>query len=269
MAKPRLALEIVTQTDPGRVRALNEDRIAADAELGVVILADGMGGQAAGSHAAEMAVEIAGDEIKRALGALRDAPGEKQNGAIAIAVQEAAANANRAIHALAQSEHRYRDMGTTLLAAVFYENTVTVAHAGDSRLYRLREDKLKLLTRDHSLLQEQLEMAAISREAARDSHNRHLVSRALGTAPEIALDVKTGEVAPGDLFLVCSDGLNDMVDDENIELALALLKSNLALAASQLVMMARDQGGHDNISVILVRAHAPGGWLARLARGFR
>lgn len=266
----RFALEIVTRTDAGRVRALNEDRIVANDQLGFAVLADGMGGQAAGSQAAEMAVSIVGAEIASAVQKLRSTPAQNEHCAIAIAVREGAAKANRAIRDAAQSEHRTRDMGTTLIVAVFYNNGVTIAHAGDSRLYRLREDKLKLLTRDHSLLQEQLDSETITREVARLSHNRHLVSRALGMESEVELDLKTEEVAAGDLYLMCSDGLNEMVDDDDIELVLSSLESNLELAASQLVMIARDQGGHDNISVMLAHARPEKqGWFARLRRGLR
>src|SRR5688572_24787077 len=201
----RYALEIITRTDPGRVRALNEDRLVADPELGLLILVDGMGGQAAGSRAAEMAVSIMGEEMARGLGKLRATPTQNESCAIAVAICEAASKANRAICNAAQSQLRYRDMGTTLITVVFHEKAVTVAHAGDSRLYRLRAGKLKLLTRDHSLLQEQLEVAAITREVARLSHNRHMVSRALGMAPELNLDLKAEEVQADDLYLVCSD----------------------------------------------------------------
>lgn len=266
----RFALEIVTRTDAGRVRALNEDRIVADNQLGFVILADGMGGQAAGSHAAEMAVSIVRAEITRVVEQLRSTPTQNENCAIAIAVREGSAEANRAIRDAAQSEHRYRDMGTTLIVAVFHDNSVTIAHVGDSRLYRLRDGKLGLLTRDHSVLQGQLESGMITREVARFSHNRHLVSRALGMKPEVDLDLRTEEVAVDDLYLVCSDGLNEMVDDDDIEHVLSSLKCNLALAASQLVMIARDQGGHDNISVMLAQVKPEASsWLARLRRRIR
>ncbi|MGH8727020.1 MAG: PP2C family protein-serine/threonine phosphatase [Burkholderiales bacterium] len=267
---PRLSLEIVARTDAGRVRALNEDRVSFDEELGLAILADGMGGQAAGSRAAEMAVDVVATEVNRVLRALKTTPAKNENFTVSVALREGANKANRAIRDAAQAEERCRDMGTTLTAAVFAENSVTVAHVGDSRLYRLREGKLTLLTRDHSLLQEQLEVAAMSREAARYSHNRHLVSRALGMDPEVKLDLKTEALMAGDLYLLCSDGLNDMVDDDDIELVLSLLKCNLALAASQLIMIARDQGGHDNISVVLAHARPKAkSWLARLTRGLR
>ena len=263
-------LQIVIRTDPGRVRALNEDRLAADPELGLAILADGMGGQAAGSHAAELAVATVQAEVTRALSNLRAAPTPNENYALALAIREGANQANRAIRNKARSEQRYRDIGTTLIVAVFHGDHVTVAYAGDSRLYRLREDRIELLTRDHSILQDQLEAAAITPEAARLSHNRHIVSRALGMEEDINLDFKTGKTEPGDLYLVCSDGLNDMVEDEDIELVLSSLKCNLDLAADQLVMIARDMGGHDNISVILAHVEpAPEGWFARVARSLR
>jgi protein phosphatase len=263
---PVSRLKIVTRTDPGRVRALNEDRLAVDSELGLVVLADGMGAQAAGSLAAELAVRTMSVEVARALRNREKIAAADENYAVAMALREGASKANRMIQAKAQSEQRYREIGTTLIAALFHGGSVTVAHVGDSRLYRLRNGGLQLMTRDHSLLQQQLASAAVTTEAARFSHNRHLVSRALGVSAEAHLDVKTEEVAPGDVYLLCSDGLND-VDDSDIELVLSSLRGNLELAASQLVMIARDMGGHDNISLILVAKDVPAqSWLAGLMR---
>ncbi|MBL8483864.1 MAG: serine/threonine-protein phosphatase, partial [Rhodocyclaceae bacterium] len=175
---------------------------------------------------------------------------------------------NSAIYQAAQSQPQYAGMGTTLVAAMFYDNTMTVAHIGDSRLYRLRGDDFRALTRDHSLLQEQIDSGMITPEEARRSLNKNLVTRALGVDPVVEPEIHDYEVLPGDIYLLCSDGLNDMVDDEEIALTLQALGANLELAANQLVQMANDNGGRDNVSVILVRVQrefpAARGWLARL-----
>jgi protein phosphatase len=144
-----------------------------------------------------------------------------------------------------------------LALLLFRNNQVTMAHVGDSRIYRLRANRLELMTHDHSLLQAQIDQGILSAEAAATSHNRHLVTRGLGLQPEVEVALDVREALPGDIYLVCSDGLNDMVDNTDIELVLNSLQANLPLAASQLVMIANDNGGEDNISVILakVRPH--------------
>ena len=164
-------------------------------------------------------------------------------------------------------------MGTTLVIALFFDNRMTVGHIGDSRLYRLREDALEQVTRDHSLLQEQIDSGMISKEQARFSQNKNLVTRAVGIDPEVETEVHTYPVQRGDIFLLCSDGLSDMVPDEEIQATLTALQSNLPLAAKQLVQLANDCGGRDNISVILVRIlddfAVPTGWFAKLKAWFR
>src|SRR5690348_11799495 len=144
-------------------------------------------------------------------------------------------------------------MGTTLVVALFFDNRMTVGHIGDSRLYRLRGDVFEQVTRDHSLLQEQIDSGMITKEQARYSQNKNLVTRAVGIDPEVETEVHTYPVQVGDIYLMCSDGLNDMVTDEDIELTLSSLAANLPLAAQQLVQLACDNGGRDNVSVILVR----------------
>jgi PPM family protein phosphatase len=164
-------------------------------------------------------------------------------------------------------------MGTTLVVALLCDDHISVAHIGDSRLYRLRDGDLAQLTRDHSLLQEQIDSGMITKDMARRSQNKNLVTRAVGIEPDVEADVNTFEVKEGDMFLLCSDGLNDMVEDEDIHLTLASLCTNLPLAANQLVQMANDNGGRDNISVILIRVKrsfaAERGWLSRLKAWFR
>jgi protein phosphatase len=140
---------------------------------------------------------------------------------------------------------------------VFYDNAVALGHLGDSRIYRLRGGALELLTRDDSLLRDQVELGIIAAADASESHNRILITRALGIEQEITPHIHEDKVLPGDVFLLCSDGLNDLVDDADIELILHSLKSNLPLAAHHLIQAAKDNGGYDNISVIIAKVLRP------------
>lgn len=260
------ALEIVLRTDTGRVREHNEDAVFANPHLGFVVLADGMGGYNAGEVASSMATTRLASELESALAAraphATDGPGGEAFAGQCL--RDAVADANAVIFQAAQEEAGYAGMGTTLVAALFFDDRVAVAHVGDSRLYRLRDGTLNLLTHDHSLLQEQIDSGLLSAEEARHSLNRNLVTRALGVDPLVEVDLAEHLVLPDDLYLLCSDGLNDMVPDEEIALALQTLSGHLELAATQLVEMANDQGGRDNVSVILVKVRqaypAPGTW---------
>ena len=251
MANLSSVLEVVTATHPGMVRSHNEDSLAADAELGLAVLADGMGGYNAGEVASGIAVELIRSEMKKALASRKP---EALNGADAERLIEAhAARANTAIYRASQSQPHYSGMGTTLVVALWHDDRLSVGHIGDSRLYRLRDGALEQITRDHSLLQEQIDSGMITKEQARHSQNKNLVTRAVGIDPEVETEVHTYSVQPGDVYLLCSDGLSDMVTDEDVQLTLSSLAANLPLAAEQLVQLANDNGGRDNVSVILVR----------------
>lgn len=260
MARPDLsgAIEMATCSDTGRVRSHNEDSILANAALGLAVLADGMGGYNAGEVASGMATAVLGSELQHAFEARSPAEVEADGQVWArAAVVDVIGRTNAAIHLAAQSNPKYAGMGTTLVMAQFFDGRVMVAHVGDSRLYRLRAGKLAQLTRDHSLLQEQIDSGMLTPEQARFSQNKNLVTRAMGVEATVMTDVAEHEVRPGDIYLLCSDGLNDMVDDETIAEALSGLSANLALCASQLVQVANDNGGRDNVSVILAKILAP------------
>ena len=268
------ALEVATSTDPGMVRSHNEDSIGTDAEIGLAVLADGMGGYNAGEVASGIAVAMLTTEMKQALEShdphALDSSGETLAEKF---VRENSAKANAAIYQTAKSQPQYSGMGTTLVVALFFDNRMTVGHIGDSRLYRLRQDVFEQVTRDHSLLQEQIDSGMITKEQARYSQNKNLVTRAVGIDPDVETEIHTYSVQPGDIYLLCSDGLSDMVQDEDIHSTLSTLQSNLPLAAQQLVQLANDCGGRDNISVILVRIRedfsVPTGWFAKLKAWFR
>ena len=249
------ALEIASCTDPGMVRAHNEDSIASDGEKGLVVLADGMGGYNAGEVASGMATTVIITELQQLLEKQALYETDASSGQLTAhrLLHEQIAKANTSIYQAAQSQPQYAGMGTTLVVALFYDNKMTVAHIGDSRLYRMRGDELRQITKDHSLLQEQIDSGVITPQQARQSQNKNLVTRALGIDPLVEPEIHDHDTQPGDIYLLCSDGLCDMVGDEDIGLALQTLSSNLKLCAQHLVQTANDNGGRDNISVILVR----------------
>ena len=269
------ALEIATCTDPGIVRSHNEDSIAADASIGLAVLADGMGGYNAGEVASGMATTVITSELQGLIKRVVAHEVEPRTGHTYAhkLLREQIQRANASIYQAAQSDPQYSGMGTTLVATMFYDNRMTVAHIGDSRLYRLRSGSFEQVTKDHSLLQEQIDSGVITPEQARYSHNKNLVTRALGIDPAVEAEMNDYDTEVGDIYLLCSDGLNDMVPDEDIGMTIDTLSPNLRLAAQQLVQMANDNGGRDNVSVILVRVTrdfgVPRSIMARIKSMFR
>jgi protein phosphatase len=248
-------LEIASHTDPGMVRSHNEDSIASIAEKGLVVLADGMGGYNAGEVASGMATTVITTEMRQLLDDYSPYETDPQSGQKAAMkmLQEQIAKANTSIYQASQSQPQYAGMGTTLVTALFYDNKMTVAHIGDSRLYRMRGDIFSQVTKDHSLLQEQIDAGVITKEQAKHSSNKNLVTRALGIDPVVETEIHEYDTQPGDIYMLCSDGLSDMVSDEDIGMTLQALGANLNLAVQQLVQMANDNGGRDNVSVILIK----------------
>ncbi len=269
------ALEIVAQTNPGMVRSHNEDSVAQDAACGLVVLADGMGGYNAGEVASGIAVSVTTTEISQRLQHVSpveiDADSGDELGVMLL--RDNIQKANSSIYHASQSQPQYAGMGTTIVTGLFYDNRVAVGHVGDSRMYRLRDGVLQTITRDHSLLQEQIDSGMISVEDARHSKNKNLVTRAVGIDAEVVPEIHVHDAQLGDIYLLCSDGLNDMLEHEDIESTLYAMQSNLTLAAEQLIQMANDNGGRDNVSVILVKIKgefaAPRNWLAKLFSWFR
>jgi len=269
------ALQSASLTDPGRVRDHNEDCVESRPEIGLYVLADGMGGYNAGEVASGMATSLIADGLADSWSA-QEVDRLSRSEAMALSeriVREQIVRANTAIYSTSQNNPECAGMGTTLVVCHFYDNFVSVAHIGDSRLYRLRGETMDQVTRDHSLLQEQLDSGLITPEEAKLSQNKNLVTKALGIDPTVEPELHVYETEPEDLFLLCSDGLNDMVDDEEIRLTLLTLRSNPSLTVQQLVQAANDNGGRDNVSTILVRVAEPfavaRGWLARFKALFR
>lgn len=268
---PRNFVEIASVTDAGSVRQFNEDSIVTDPDLGLAVLADGMGGHHAGEIASGIATQVIFETLKAQLAELRSDAGKRSP---VLAVDKSINRANRAVFEAAQGQPAYQGMGTTLALALFYDNRAALGHIGDSRIYRLRNDVLQLLTRDDSLLRDQIELGLVAAADTGGSHNRSLVTRALGTEASVRAHLREDEVGPGDIYVLCSDGLNDLVEDADIELIVRSIRTNLPLAAHQLVQAAKDNGGYDNVSVILVKVLKPfpaddPGWLNRLIGWFR
>lgn len=254
-SSPTLTLEIAAKTDPGILRTLNEDSIATVPELGLLVLSDGMGGYQSGNVASDLTTKAIVEGLTQGLKNKHN-----PNHSVAAVIEDVVKRANRAIfqecerRAASAPGGKSQAMGATLALLLFQDNHATMAHVGDSRIYRLREQHLELMTHDHSLLQEQIDQGLLSAEAAATSHNRHLVTRGLGLQAEVEVTLGEFDALPGDIYLLCSDGLNDMVDNADIELVLNSLQANVPLAASQLIMIANDNGGEDNVSVIVAKA---------------
>ncbi len=269
------ALQIVSSTDPGMVRAHNEDSVAVEAACGLVVLADGMGGYNAGEVASGIAVSVTTTEIARRLqrsSPIEIDPEHREELALTL-LRNNIQKANMSIYLASQSQTQYEGMGTTIVAGLFYDNRVAVAHVGDSRMYRLRGEMFGAITRDHSLMQEQIDLGMISVEDARHSRNKNLVTRAVGVEEIVGTEIHVYDVQVGDIYLLCSDGLNDMVEDTDIESVVHAMQGNLPLAAEQLIQMANDNGGRDNVSVILVKVlaefPAPRSGLVKLRNWFK
>ncbi|NBW49681.1 MAG: Stp1/IreP family PP2C-type Ser/Thr phosphatase [Betaproteobacteria bacterium] len=250
-------------TDPGRARDNNEDSVAFDEEAVVAVLADGMGGYNAGEIASGMATAFIKSELSRWL---IEAGALAQSKEIRRAMEICVDNANLAIYNSANANPAFAGMGTTLVLGVFKEDRLLVGHIGDSRCYRLRSNTLEQITKDHSLLQEQIDAGLITQEQAAVSPIKNLVTRALGVEQAVMLEVNEFRVEPGDLYLMCSDGLSDMVTDEVIA-RIAGEASGLDQIAGHLVSAANDNGGKDNISVLMIAVNEAAekkGFIARL-----
>jgi serine/threonine protein phosphatase PrpC len=243
------------QSDVGRIRRNNEDNFGIDKELGLFIVADGMGGHAAGEVASRMAIELVMDYIRRTRES--DEPyltgfNSKYSRA-GNRIFSAVILANQVISESAASRQEWQGMGTTLVAAWLGDparSRLSIAHVGDSRVYLLRHGQLRQLTTDHSLVEEQIREGLISREEAQYSLNRNMITRALGYRERVSPDIIELDLEPGDKLLLCSDGLNTMLTDREIH-QIIMLNGNIATACSQLIDSANNKGGRDNTTVIM------------------
>jgi len=235
-------------TDVGRSRSNNEDSVVVDEALRLAVLADGMGGYKAGEVASAMATAHVTEELGRWLSEVGEGARSRE---VRRAMEVCVDSANASILNAANSNSHYSGMGTTLVIGVFRDDGLVIGHIGDSRCYCYRAGRLQPITKDHSLLQEQLDAGLISPEQAEKSNIRNLVTRALGVEEVVLLEVNEHGVEVGDVYLMCSDGLTDMMNDAAIE---RLMSAQAALEhkAQALVDAANERGGRDNISVLLV-----------------
>ena len=248
-------IELAELTDTGRVREHNEDAIGSNADLGLMVLADGMGGYNAGEVASGIAVQIVTDLASDGAGREKRDEVDPHSGLMrqSIVLRDAVYRSNKIIYQTAQSQTHCEGMGTTIVACMFYDNRVSIAHVGDSRAYRLRDGQLEQMTLDHSLLQELVDRGFYSQEEAQRSTNRNYVTRALGVETTVEVEVHEHDVLPGDIYLLCSDGLPDMVEDEDIHLTISTFNASLEVVGQQLIDLANDHGGRDNVSVMLAQ----------------
>jgi protein phosphatase len=241
MTRPILSFAM---TDTGVHRAFNEDSYLADDELGLYVVADGMGGHAGGEVASRIAVECVRD-------ALSEAPDELGSDLLASAIRRSAV----AIHARAQKEVELAGMGTTLTAVAFARGVLHLAHVGDSRCYLIRGGDIRQLSEDHTVVQEMLRSGLIGTDAASKSPMRHYLSRAVGNDPEVLVDHLSMPVQANDVFILCSDGLVNVVREE--EIRDAVLDNFMRDAPRILVDLANQRGGPDNITVVVLGVNDP------------
>lgn len=257
-------------TDQGQVRDHNEDSIGSNPDLGLAVLADGMGGHKGGEVASALAVDTILSTLSQSL---KDLPTGETDGITgysleSMAIESAIKEANKVIYQAAQNNSSYEGMGTTVVVLLFYDNRITVAHVGDSRLYRMRDENLEQLTRDHTLIQELLDRGFYSEEEAQQSMNKNLVTRAVGVNPEVEIDLLEDVGQPQDIYLLCSDGLNDMIDDGLIRDIMLNYQKNIDRIATELVKQANEHGGKDNVSALLAKPTksypASNNWLSKI-----
>ncbi|WP_157669347.1 Stp1/IreP family PP2C-type Ser/Thr phosphatase [Chitinibacter sp. GC72] len=249
------ALEIAGRTDTGRVREHNEDAIFFDPDLGLVVLADGMGGYNAGEVASGITIEVIAELMRAQISATP--PHIKTAGSLLPVAHEmlllAIDRANSLIYQTAHEHPQCAGMGTTVVAGLFYNNHLALAHVGDSRAYRWRNAQLVQLSKDHSFLQEQIDAGLLSLEEARHAPYKNLVTRAVGVNEVVQTELREYEVEVGDVYLFCSDGLSDMLEDDSIAQLIGVFKDQLPQASNVLIEHANAEGGRDNISVILIK----------------
>ncbi|MCZ6781942.1 MAG: Stp1/IreP family PP2C-type Ser/Thr phosphatase [Proteobacteria bacterium] len=238
-----MILRAAACTDVGLRRRVNEDRYALAPDLGLYLLADGMGGHSAGQVASQLAAEASLRAIETLQGG-RVSPTERLRHAVSCA--------NREIYSQAQSQPELGGMGTTLVALLAADGRIALAHVGDSRAYLIRRGRIRLLTDDHSLVGELLRRREISEDAAREHPHRHVLTRALGVRRNVEPDLAEMSPLAGDLFVMCSDGLTNHVRDDEIA---ARVREGVDLQEScdGLVELANRRGGEDNTTVVVVR----------------
>jgi PPM family protein phosphatase len=239
-------------TDIGRKRAQNQDNLATHPDIGLFMVADGMGGHRGGETASAMAVQIVPQEVRKLL----EAPGADPRQILTQAIQAA----NRGIYERAYNEPQLQGMGTTCTVLLFKGNLLTIGHVGDSRCYFIRPDTIWQATRDHSLVQEKLRAGLITREEVKTDRMKNVITRSVGFEPEVNVEIYEMSVRKGDTFLLCSDGLSGMIEDSEI---LSVMQEHWFTyrdphdAVAGLISAANDHGGEDNVTAIAVEVQNP------------
>lgn len=237
------------KTDKGLVREENEDVFCIEGDYGFLAVADGMGGYASGEVASKMVIDIIRDYLKNEEEPLAEEYHPKYS-KLTNRMMSGIRLANRAIYDASRSQSKLNGMGTTVAAVLFSGDRLSIAHVGDSRVYLIRGGNIEQITDDHTVVSEQVERGLMTKEEATESHMRHILTRALGTAPEVKVDMDELTVSEGDKFVLCTDGLSELVSDD--EILFTVLSSNTPeVACNELVNMAIQKGGDDNVTVIV------------------
>lgn len=259
MAAPSLRIEARGITDVGQRRDHNEDAFLMDEELGLFVVADGMGGHAGGGTASRLAVETIQAAVRHAKeaepGSFGTADGSVEESPLPDVLREAVEEACAVIYRTAQGDPELAGMGTTVTAALVDGQVAYVAHVGDSRCYLLRAGRIYQVSEDHSLVNEQLKAGAISPDEAKHSRFKNIITRSVGFEQQVQVDLMGLELEAGDAIVICCDGLSNLVDDP--EILHIVEESTIDLAPGRLVALANDRGGDDNITVIVIRAREP------------
>jgi protein phosphatase len=244
-----MSVKAFAVSDVGRRRESNEDNFLLDQSQGLFAVADGMGGHAAGEVASKLAIDTLQEVLRR------DAPGHSlaTTDEAGTWLREAVVEANRRIWDSIRLHEERRGMGTTVVALLRAGDDAVIGHVGDSRIYLLRGDTLHRMTSDHSWVNEQVKLGLLSDDEAQRHPMRNIVTRALGSRPEVAVDLVTAGVLPGDVFVLCSDGLNTMLADDEIRAIVASHREDPEAASTELVHAANQRGGEDNVTVVVIR----------------
>lgn len=250
----RLRFEFYAKTDVGMVRPQNEDAIAVSEALQLAILADGMGGYNAGEVASSIATATIQEAVERHLQDNPYSHPEDQPAVRRLCLMQAVRQANSAIIEAARREPEYRGMGTTVVLAWFQQDCVSIAHVGDSRAYVIRGAEITQLTRDHSLVQEQIEAGLLQPEQVAFAMNRNVITRAVGVDHQLTVEIHEHPLQAENIFLLCSDGLSDRLSPAKMVNIINAANGDIEMACNVLIKAANAGGGQDNISVILVKA---------------
>lgn len=275
MASVKGKIETAALTHVGQVRTNNEDAIGVDEDIGLLVLADGMGGYKAGEIASGMTVASVTETVRERLpdvgkGESLDSDGD--HSAEAVMLRDALELAHTSVYQVSRSQSQCEGMGTTAVVVLFHDNSFALAYVGDSRLYRLRSGQIEQISRDHSLVQELVDRGFYTAEEAQEKVGKNIVTRALGVEADVKVDLIEEPVQIDDIYLLCSDGLSDLVDDETLRLTIREFADNLDEGAKRLIALANEAGGKDNISVILARVTGSfakkRGWLSKMMNWF-